>query len=196
MIFGFNTDVKQDETVYHVQSEARESEKVFETQVFVRGRCIGKRSSSYGEMVAKPGFTDQEKEQMLREQHRMLLDAIRDRRLDQVFDKRESPEALAAIRQLDIQWLNADSIHDEDKLSMKLRATEGGRPLAGARLTVRLTSGNAAPSYSQVDTDEGGVAELAFIVDEASLSASSILVQVNSQGRTATRKFQPQRAES
>jgi len=36
MIFGFNTDVKQGDTVYHVQSEARENELILQTQVFVR----------------------------------------------------------------------------------------------------------------------------------------------------------------
>ena len=41
MIFGFNTDIKQQDTVYHVQSEARESEQLLQTQVFVQGRCIG-----------------------------------------------------------------------------------------------------------------------------------------------------------
>ena len=49
MIFGFNTDIKQGDTVYHVQSEARESELLLQTQVFVRGRCIGKRATSYAE---------------------------------------------------------------------------------------------------------------------------------------------------
>jgi hypothetical protein len=196
MIFGFNTDIKQEKTVYHVQSEARESEKLFETQVFVRGRCIGKRSSSYAEMASKPGFSDQEKEQMLRQQHRLVLDAIRDGRLEEMFDKRESAETLAAIKELDIQWLNADSIHHEDKLLMKLRATEGGQGIAGARLTVRLARPNAAPFYSQANTDEAGEAELVFLIEEASLPESSILVQVNSAGRTATRKFQPRRAES
>ena len=43
MIFGFNTDIKHEDTVYHVQSEARENELTLQTQVFVRGRCIGKR---------------------------------------------------------------------------------------------------------------------------------------------------------
>ena len=41
MIFGFNTDVKHEETIYHVQSEAREADLLLQTQVFVRGRCIG-----------------------------------------------------------------------------------------------------------------------------------------------------------
>ena len=53
MIFGFNTDVKHGDTIYHVQSEARESEKLLQTQVFVRGRCIGKKAISYATSAAE-----------------------------------------------------------------------------------------------------------------------------------------------
>src|SRR5438309_3990839 len=122
MIFGFNTDIKHEDTIYHVQSEAREGEMLLQTQVFVRGRCIGKRATPYADQAQSPDFTDQKKEQILREQHRLVLDAIRDGRLEQVFDRRDTPEALAAIKQLDIQLLNAESIHAGEKLSMKLRA--------------------------------------------------------------------------
>jgi hypothetical protein len=193
MIFGFNTDIKHEETVYHVQSEAREGEMLLQTQVFVRGRCIGKRATPYPERMSGQGFTDQEREQILREQHRLVLDAIRNGHLEQVFDKREAPEALAAIKELDIRWVNSDSIHSEDKLSMKLRATEDSQGVPGARLTVRLARSNAAPFYTQVTTDDAGEAELVFLIEEASLPESSILVQVNSAGRTATRKFQLRR---
>ena len=44
MIFGFNTDIAAEGTVYHVQTEVREQESRLESQVFVRGRCIGKRA--------------------------------------------------------------------------------------------------------------------------------------------------------
>ncbi len=188
MIFGFNTDIKHDDTVYHVQSEAREGEMLLQTQVFVRGRCIGKRASSYAERSS--GFTDQEKEQRLRDQHRLVLDAIRDGDVNRVFDNRETAEALATIRELDVQWVNSSSILSEDKLSMKLRATEAGHGVSGARLTVRLARTNAAPFYTQVTTDDSGEAELVFLIEETSLPDSSILVQVNNEGRTATRKFQ------
>jgi len=193
MIFGFNTDIKHEDTVYHVQSEAREGEMLLQTQVFVRGRCIGKHATSYAEQASSTDFTDQQKEQILREQHRLVLDAIRDGRLEQVFDKRETPETLATERELDIQWLNSASVHTEDKLSMKLRATEGGQGIAGARLTVRFARANADPFYTQVTTDASGDAELAFLVEEALLADSSVLVQVNSGGRAATRKFQLRR---
>jgi len=125
-----------------------------------------------------------------------VLDAIRDGRLEEVFDRRETPESLAAEKELDIQWLNAASIHSDDKLSMKLRATEAGQGIAGARLTVRFARPNADPFYTQVTTDDSGEAELLFLVEEGELPESSLLVQVNSAGRTATRKFQLRRMEA
>lgn len=69
-----------------------------------RGRCIGKWAISYADKLAG-GFTDQQKEHGLRDQHRLVLDAIRDGHLDNILDKRETPESLAAIKELDVQWL-------------------------------------------------------------------------------------------
>jgi hypothetical protein len=74
MIFGFNTDIRHEDTVYHVQSEAREGEQLLQTQVFVQGRCIGKRAVSYAAAAKAddaPGTDqnqDQQRERMLRDQ--------------------------------------------------------------------------------------------------------------------------------
>jgi len=193
MIFGFNTDIKHDDTVYHVQSEARENERLLQTQVFVRGRCIGKRATSYAEKVA--GFTDQQKEHDLRDQHRLVLDAIRDGKVNDVLDKRDTPETLAAIKELDVQWLNADSVHSERNLLMRMRVTEGGAGVAGARLTVRFARPDAAPFYTQVLTDPAGDAEMTIEVEDSGLTDSSVLVQASYLGHTATRKFQLRKAE-
>ena len=195
MIFGFNTDIKHEDTIYHVQSEAREGDLLLQTQVFVKGRCIGKRATPYADQAQRPDFTDQKKEQILRDQHRLVLDAIRDGRLEEIFDKRDTPETLAAIKELDIVWLNADSVHDQGKLSMKLRATEAGQGIAAAILTIRLSRPDADPFYTQVTTDASGDADLVFLLEEASLPDSSLMVQVNYDNRTATRKFQLRRIE-
>ena len=125
MVFGFNTDVKHQDTIYHVQSEAREADLLLQTQVFVRGRCIGKRAKSYASKAAEPGFGDSQKEHELREQHRLVLDAIREGKLDSVLDKAEL-ENLAGTKELDVQWLNAQSVHAERNLTMQLKVTEGG----------------------------------------------------------------------
>src|SRR5271168_2478663 len=136
MIFGFNTDVKHEDTVYHVQSEAREHELLLQTQVFVRGRCIGKHAVSYADKASGSGFTDQQREGILRDQHRMVLDAIKDGRLESVFDKKDTPESLAATKELDVQWLNSESVHSDRQLLLRLRVTDDGNAIEGARLTV------------------------------------------------------------
>jgi hypothetical protein len=196
MIFGFNTDIKHEGTVYHVQSEARENELLLQTQVFVRGRCVGKRATSYADKASESGFTDQQKEQILRDQHRLVLDAIRDGRLDTVFDKRDTPESLAAIKELDVQWLNAGSVHSQRHLQMRLRVTDGGTGVEGARLTVRFARTDAAPFYTQVVTGANGEAEMTIDVDESALPDAAVLVQASYTGRTATRKFQLRKIEA
>ena len=195
MIFGFNTDIKHEDTVYHVQSEAREADLLLQTQVFVKGRCIGKRATPYADQAKSSDFTDQKKEQILRDQHRLVLDAIRDGRLQEVFDKRDTPETLAAIKEMDIQWLNAHSIHADETLLMSLRATEDGKGIANARLTIRLTRSNADPFYTQAVSDASGDTTISFPIQESALADATILVQVSADGRSATRKFQLRRVE-
>ena len=193
MIFGFNTDIRHEDTVYHVQSEAREAEQLLQTQVFVRGRCIGKRAIPYGSGAAEgktgPHNNDQDKEKMLRDLHREMLDAIRDGKLDSIFDKRDSPETLAGIKELDLEWTNSGSVHSSGALTMQIRVTDGGAAVEGARLTLRFARLDAAPYYAQVLTDAQGNAEMSVQVEEKSLPDSSVLVQASFGGRTATRKF-------
>jgi hypothetical protein len=195
MIFGFNTDIKHEDTIYHVQSEAREGERLLQTQVFVRGRCIGKRATSYATKLEDGAFSDQQREQSLRDQHRLVLDALREGKLDDVLDKRE-PEVLATIKELDVHWLNAQSVHSDRNLIMRLRVTEAGSGVQGAKLTMRFARPDAAPFYTHVVTDSGGDAEMKVEVDESSLSDSSVLVQANYSGRSATRKFQLRKVEA
>jgi len=194
MIFGFNTDVKHGDTIYHVQSEAREGEKLLQTQVFVRGRCMGKKAISYAESALQPDFGDPQKEQQLRNQHRLVLEAIKEGKLENVLDRAEA-ETLAAIRQLDVQWENAASVHANRNLTMQLRVTEGESAAAGARLTFRFARPDAAPFYTQAVTDSTGGAEISIEVEESALPGSSVMVQANHEGRTVTRKFALRKTE-
>ena len=95
MIFGFNTDVKHGETVYHVQSEARRADQLLQTQVFVRGRCIGKKATSYADRVGDPNFSDDQMHEMLKSQHRAILDAVRDGSVETVLHSASAPTPAA-----------------------------------------------------------------------------------------------------
>jgi hypothetical protein len=86
MIFGFNTDVKVAGTVYHVQSEARKRELLLQTQVFVKGRCIGKHASSYADKVSDPGFSDEHMHDLLKEQHKHIVELVRQGQVESALD--------------------------------------------------------------------------------------------------------------
>ncbi len=96
MIFGFNTDVKHGDTTYHVQSEARQNERLLQTQVFVRGRCIGKRATSYAERMNEPEFSEDLMHEMLKEQHRHLVEAVRLGNIESELDVRPDTAAMSA----------------------------------------------------------------------------------------------------
>jgi hypothetical protein len=194
MIFGFNTDVKHVDTIYHVQSEARENEKLLQTQVFVRGRCVGKKAISYATSALEAGFGDAQKEQLLRDQHRLVLESIREGKLESVLDHSET-EALADIKHLDVQWENAASVHANQNLTMRLRVIENEAAVSNVRLTFRFARADAAPFYTQAVTDSAGRAEISVAVEESSLPDSSVMVQANHEGRTVTRKFALRKAE-
>jgi hypothetical protein len=191
MIFGFNTDVKHQDTVYHVQSEARTAELLLQTQVFVRGRCIGKRATSYAEKSSQPGFSDQQMEQMLRNQHRSIVDAARDGKIDTVLDLvgAESKAEEGAASSLKLEWLNVGSVRTDDSVLLRLRVTDGGSALEGVQLTSRFAPEEGPPIYAQAVTDSRGQAEIRIPVEEAALSRSAVLVQATHGGRSATRKF-------
>ena len=84
MIFGFNTDVKHGDTVYHVQSEALPSSQIFQSTVFVQGRVLGKVTSSYAAHVGQPDFSEHKMHDLLKEQHKRVLEAIKEGRVESV----------------------------------------------------------------------------------------------------------------
>ena len=183
MIFGFNTAVKHGETLYQIQSEPRDRERVLETQVFVGGRCIGKRATSYDEVFFQPGSIEYQLHELLREQHRAVVEAARGGRLDDLLRSPGQPAELA------VHFLNADSVFVDNAVVMRFRVTAGGEAVPGASLTSRLRLKQAEPIYSQATTDPAGTAEMRVVVREDALQDADVLVEAMHAGRSAVRKF-------
>jgi hypothetical protein len=183
MIFGFNSAVPHGDTVYHVQSEPRDRERLLETQVFVGGRCIGTRATSYDEVFFHPGSIEDQLHDLLRSQHRLVVEAARQGRLGEVLG------AAASQPELSLQFLNADSVFVEDAVVMRFRVTADGQPVEGADLTSRLRMQEAEPVYSQAITDAAGEVEIRVPLREAALQDADILVEAIHGGRSAWRKF-------
>jgi hypothetical protein len=77
VIFGFNTDIKYGDTVYHVQSEVREHDSLLQTQVFVKGRCLGKYETSFEEQAGQPDFSEDRLHDLLKAQHKHFVECAR-----------------------------------------------------------------------------------------------------------------------
>ena len=76
MVMGFNTDIKHDGVVYHIQTEPRKDAGI-DTTVYTRGAVIHKFKSSYQDLLDSPDFSDENLKRRLEEQHRLIIARIR-----------------------------------------------------------------------------------------------------------------------
>ena len=76
MVMGFNTDIKHEGVVYHIQTEPRKDAGI-DTTVYMRGAIIHKYKSSYQDLLDSPEFSDEKLKRRLEEQHRQIIAQIR-----------------------------------------------------------------------------------------------------------------------
>jgi hypothetical protein len=192
MIFGFNTDVKHGDTVYHVQSEARKVELLLQTQVFVKGQCIGKRAASYAAHALRPDFSEEQMHEMLKSQHRLVLDGIKEGKAAEVVAQDREIQDVDGSG-LAMRWVNPGAPDANGILVMKLLVTDGGAPASGARVAAKLSLDSQAPLVAQAATDGSGSAELTVPLGATAGQDSGVLVRAVWEGKSATRKFRVKR---
>jgi hypothetical protein len=192
MIFGFNTDAKVGDTVYHVQSEARENDLLLQTQVFVKGHCIGKRASSYAERKVQPEFSVEQMHELLKAQHRLVLEAVRESRAESVFCSDGDVQDVNAGG-LAVKWMNSDAVFSGGTAVLKLFIRDVGAAADGALVTSRLSVTQDAPIHSQSATEADGTADLEITLPAESATETAVLVRATYNEKSVTRKFRLKR---
>src|SRR5207248_7221241 len=190
MIFGFNTDVKHNQTIYHVQSEARKADLLLQTMVFVKGHCIGKYGSSYAEQVGNPGFSEEHIHDLLKKQHREVLDVIKAGSIEQFFrDQTEIRDA--EDETLAVTWLNSDEPVLEKKLTMRLLVSDSGVAVDGALVTSRLQYPAGVPIHSQAVSEPDGRVAIDLDLEQVGSDARDpvVFVRATHGERSVTRKY-------
>jgi hypothetical protein len=82
MITGFNTDVRHDGRIYHVQTEDRGSDNpVLESLVYIGGTIVAKKSTPYSEQLST-GATEEAIASLLKRQHQVIIAAIKAGRIE------------------------------------------------------------------------------------------------------------------
>lgn len=82
MITGYNTDVRHNEVVFHVQTEDKGLANPFiESLVYVGGQVLASKRASYAELLAE-GKEEKDIVALMDHQHRTMIAAIRHGKLD------------------------------------------------------------------------------------------------------------------
>ncbi len=83
MITGFNTDIKHNDKVYHIQTEDKGLQNPYiESLVYVGGEILASKKTSYAEQV-KAGVDEKWIGGLMEQQHRTMIAAIMRGRFDQ-----------------------------------------------------------------------------------------------------------------
>lgn len=86
MITGFNTDIKYNDKVYHIQTEDKGLANPYvESLVYVGGEILASKKTSYAEQ-AKGGADEKWIGQLMEQQHRTMIAAIKRGRFEQSAD--------------------------------------------------------------------------------------------------------------
>jgi len=76
MVMGFNTDIKHEGVIFHIQTESRKDAAI-ETTVYMRGAVIHKLKSSFEDLLACGDSCDEKVRRRLEDQHRHVIARIR-----------------------------------------------------------------------------------------------------------------------
>jgi hypothetical protein len=169
MNFGFNSNVRSGDTLYHVQTEDRGTSHPFlDTVVYEAGRVIYKRSTSYADLLAmaKIESISQKLHEQLAQQHREVIAELEAGTLplNSLPNSRPVPTPTPEEDGLDVRFINPETwfASGQATLEIELRQRSTGRENEGADIDVFLEQGKVRIPCVQARTDSSGRATLTF----------------------------------
>ncbi len=187
-IFGFNTDVKHGETVYHVQSEAKQNDLLLQTLVFVKGQCVGKRTYSYAHKTAQPGFSNEAMHELLKSQHKTVIDGVQ---------AGVVPPVNAEVQDVGGAGLALTLVSSEQSsgtLQLSLLVMDSEQPVANAQVECSTFGDSNSPSLAKTASGSSGQAEIKAPLTEAVLREGAVMVRATSGTKSVTRKIRLKRS--
>ena len=158
MSSGFNTDVHIDDHVFHVQTEDRgPSHPVIDTVVYQYGRILHRRSSNYEHFLSSAEFTAEGLRERVEEQHRQVMDDLREGALAQQIDA--ALELATRTGGIQVQLLNPTSWLEGGnvKLDVEIVRRADRQPLAGAQVEAAIEGAAEVARHAGTSDDQGRV---------------------------------------
>lgn len=196
MNFGFNSNVRVGDALYHVQTEDRgPSHPFLDTVVYMSGRVIYKRSTSYEKFAAGIEAKDlaQKLHERLAQQHRDVISKLEAGDLPQRGNEKAHPHAENAevrdrlhLRLLNPKnWLMAGHVI----LEIELCETPSQRPVERAEVQAYLEQQGQRIPCAQYGTDAKGCATLKFSMPSNVADGASLVVRATDGSRFRELRF-------
>ena len=213
MLFGHNTNVTLDGTVFHVQTEDRGvNSATLDTTVHCRGRVLHRRTNKYHDLLP----LDAEKEKTLKarldEQHFGVLDELKSGALKveapAAPPPRPAPAASAPIasggaasspapalatpstKVIAVEMLNPRTWLNGRRASLYLvaRFKDGGMPAAGARVVAKI-AGAAEPASVETHASADGHARLEFDMPKLAGEDAALVIEASTSNAHGQLRF-------
>ena len=191
-IFGFNTDVKLADVVYHVQSEARQNDLLLQTLVFVKGQCVGKQAFSYAHEISHPGFSTEAMHELLKTQHKTVIDALQQGQMNSVLGSGADVQDVGGSG-LSLQWKMSIPANNASDLLVNFQVLDSGKPASGAEIVVRGVVASDGVELARGVADASGTAALSIALTEDVVNRGAVMVQATRDGKSVTRKLRVKR---
>jgi hypothetical protein len=176
MVFGHNSNVTIDGTIFHVQTEDRgAANAIIDTTVHCRGRVLHRRKASYQDLLPLNSDSEQALKLRLDDQHRIVMEEMRSGVLKLAVPQAPAappavappakavPATTSALKPITVELMNSRTwlAGGRATLQVAVRHREGGSGIAGARITARI-EGAAERTEFSAETRASGQALLEF----------------------------------
>jgi hypothetical protein len=205
MITGFNTDVQYEGRVFHVQTEDRGLDNpVVESLVYTGGEIITSRRSAYADLARSSDYSEGEVARRMESQHQALIREILSGRFDpdgpkpfgyNIITNRALDEVVldflsreVGLEQIRLEMAEQQTFVEgtQPQLSLRVIAEASDRPVAGAKVTVKLISTRDKPKevFSGTTAHDGRI-EATFEIPPMPGANAAILLQAEASGNNA-----------
>lgn len=205
MVTGFNTDVPYEGRVFHVQTEDKGlTNPQIESLVYTGGEIITSRRTSYADLLSTSEFTESELARRMESQHQAIIREILSGRFDpegpkpfgyNIITNRSLDEVVldflareVGLEQIRLEMTDQQTFVEgtEPNLLLRVIAEASDRPVAGAKVTVKLISTREKPKEIFAGTTgQDGRVTAAFQIPEMPGANAAILFQAEAAGNNA-----------
>ena len=197
MNFGFNSNVRVGKAVYHVQTEDRgPSHPFLDTVVYMAGRVVHKRSSSYQDLTggaARGEALEEKLHERLSQQHREVIAQLEAGTL-QLNGPGGAPVKVVAVasnEELEVRLLNPNTwlTSGNATLEVELRKKVSAIAIGGADVEAFLEADTTRSAPVRTRADAKGHATLSFPLPSAVAEGTALVIRATDGDHFAELRF-------